>query len=77
MKKQIGNVVVDYDMTPEEIAEMQEEQEKAAAAEKHRPMTESEVSRMLITAQINTLAVDDQTALRMREYYPEWAVGQA
>lgn len=39
------------------------------------PLTESEVSRMLITQQINTLTVDDNTALRMTEFYPEWAVG--
>ena len=32
---------------------------------------------MLIAKQINTLTVDDQTALRMVEYYPEWAAGQA
>ena len=37
------------------------------------PLTESEVSRMLITQQINTLIVDDNTALRMTEFYPEWA----
>ena len=37
------------------------------------PLTESEVSRMLITQQINTLTVDDNTALRMTEFYPEWA----
>ena len=37
------------------------------------PLTESEVSRMLITQQINTLTVDDNTALRMVEFYPEWA----
>ena len=36
------------------------------------PLTESEVSRMLITQQINTLTVDDNTALRMTEFYPEW-----
>lgn len=41
--------------------------------EKSRPLTESEVNRMLITQQINTLAVDDNTALRMVEFYPEWA----
>ena len=28
---------------------------------------------MLITEQINTLAVDDNTALRMREFYPTFA----
>ena len=60
------------ELTDEEIAEMQDAQARADAEEKHRPLTESEVSRMLITAQINTLAVDDQTALRMKEYYPTW-----
>ena len=41
------------------------------------PLTESEVSRMLIAQQINTLIVDDNTALRMTEFYPEWASGQS
>ena len=45
--------------------------------EKYRPLTESEVSRMLIAQQINTLVVDDNTALRMTEFYPEWASGQS
>ena len=45
--------------------------------EKYRPLTESEVSRMLIAQQINTLTVDDNTALRMTEFYPEWASGQS
>ena len=40
--------------------------------EKYRPLTESEVSRMLIAQQINTLTVDDNTALRMVAFYPEW-----
>ena len=64
------------DMTPEEITAMQEEQAKAEAEEKKRPLTESGVSRMLIAAQINTIPVDDQTALRMREFYPEWESGK-
>lgn len=37
-----------------------------------RPLTEAEVSRMLITEQINTLTVDDNTALRMMEFYPRF-----
>lgn len=41
-----------------------------------RPLTESEVTRLLIAQQINTLSVDDNTALRMLEFYPEWAEGQ-
>lgn len=40
--------------------------------ERTRPLTESEVSRLIIAQQINTLTVDDNTALRMVEFYPEW-----
>ena len=61
------------ELTSEEIAEMQEAQAAFEAYERTRPLTESEVSRMLITQQINTLTVDDNTALRMVEFYPEWA----
>lgn len=32
---------------------------------------------MLIPQQINTLSVDDNTALRMMEFYPEWAANTA
>ena len=66
------------DLTPEEIAKMERDANIAAIAERSRPLTESEVSRMLITQQINTLTVDDNTALRMREFYPtfESIVGQ-
>ena len=41
--------------------------------ERTRPMTESEATRLLISQQINTISVDDNTALRMLEFYPEWA----
>ena len=50
---------------------------RMAIEEKYRPLTESEVSRMLIAQQINTLTADDNTALRMTEFYPEWASGQS
>lgn len=65
------------ELTSEEIAAMQEAQAAYEAYERTRPLTESEVSRMLITQQINTLTVDDNTALRMTEFYPEWASGQS
>ena len=45
--------------------------------ENSRPLTAEEVTAMLIRQQINTLAVDDSTALRMVEFYPEWESGQA
>ncbi len=65
------------DFTPSEIAEMEKQANLAAIAERSRPLTEAEVSRMLITQQINTLTVDDNTALRMRDFYPEWTPNTA
>lgn len=60
------------DMTAEEIAAAQEEATQAEAEEKRRPLSSSEVQEMLVRQQINTLTVDDQTALRMAAFYPEW-----
>lgn len=70
MKKLVNGQYIE--LTPEEIAAMQKEQERAAAYERKRPLTEGEVTRMLLAEQINTIAVDDVTALRMREYYPDF-----
>lgn len=60
------------ELTPEELALMEAERRKADLMERTRPLTADEVSRMLLTQQVNTLEVDDNTALRMREFYPEW-----
>ena len=65
------------EMTDDEIAQMQAEAARAEAQERHRPLTAEEVTAMLINQQINTLEVDDQTACRMREFYPEWVAGVA
>lgn len=65
------------DMTVAEIAAMQEAAAKAEAEEKHRPLSLGEVQEMMVRAQINTLAVDDATALRMVAYYPDWTAGTA
>lgn len=65
------------DMTMEELAEKEKAARIAAIAEKNRSLTESEVSRMIIAQQINALPVDDNTALRMRSFYPEWAENTA
>ena len=59
-------------MTSEEITAMQAETARYEAQERHRPLTVDEVSRILIAQQINSLTVDDQTAVRMTEFYPEW-----
>lgn len=62
----------------DEIAAMEEVQKAHEAAERARPLTAEEVTRLLIKQQINSITVDDQTALRMRRYYPTFAelVGQ-
>lgn len=65
------------EMTADEIAEMEEAQARYDAKERHRPLTIGEVSEMLIRQKINTLAVDDATALRMITFYPEWESGKA
>lgn len=66
------------EMTAEEEAQYNEMAARASAEARHRPISESEVMSMLIKEQINSITVDDQTALRMRQYYPTFAelVGQ-
>ena len=61
------------DMTAEEIAAMEAEAAKFEAYERTRPLTAEEVTAMLVRQQINILNVDDNTALRMTAFYPEWA----
>lgn len=61
------------DMTDEEIAAAQEAQAEHELNERTRPLTAEEVTAMLIKQQINTLNADDNTALRMTTFYPEWA----
>lgn len=71
MKKYENGVI--REMTSEEVTDLQEAKARAEEEEKHRPLSAAEVQEMLVHQQINTLAVDDQTAYRMREFYPEWA----
>ena len=74
MKKWLNGSIVE--MTAEETAAMEAEAAKFEAYERTRPLTAEEVNAMLIRQQINSLSVDDNTALRMREFYPDWAAGQ-
>lgn len=62
--------------TESEIAAAQQAQAAYEAQERHRPLTTDEIAALLIRQQINTIDVDDQTALRMLSYYPEWQAGQ-
>ena len=75
MKKYINGQYIE--LTTAELAAMEAEASRFEAAERTRPMTAEEVTAMLIKQQINTLTVDDNTALRMVEFYPEWSAGQA
>lgn len=75
MKKFINGEYIE--LSSEEISLMEAERARAEAIGRKRPLTESEVSRMIIAAQINSLEVDDGTALRMVSYYPEWEVGKS
>ena len=70
MKKCVNGELIE--LTSEEIAAMEAEAAKFAEQERTRPLTADEVTRLLITQQINSLTVDDNTTLRMREFYPEW-----
>lgn len=65
------------DMTAEEIAAMQDAAAQAEAEEKRRPLSLAEVQELLVRQQINTLAVDDATAYRMKDFYPAYEVGKA
>ena len=75
MKINVNGVI--REMTEEELASAEKEKRVARVEESLRPMSFEEVSSMLITAQINTLAVDDKTALRMKSFYPAWAENTA
>lgn len=70
MKKYVDGKYIE--LTRDELSAMEIEQEKALDIERTRPLTEQEVTAMLIKQQVNTLEVDDQTALRMVEFYPDW-----
>lgn len=68
MKKYVNGKYIE--LTPEEITAMQKEAQKAELAEKSRPLTESEISRMFIMQNINTVITDDATASRAVEFHP-------
>ena len=69
--------VTERELSETEIEDMRKREVEFAMQESSRPLTESEILALLIPQQINTLAVDDNTALRMTEFYPAWASGQA
>lgn len=72
-----GNKLV---LDGDKLARLEEEQaaaEKARREDAARTAASAEVQAALIAAQINTLSVDDDTALRWRLLYPAWTAGTA
>ena len=65
------------DMTADEITQMVAEARRARLEEASRSLSAQDVLALLIPQQINGLTVDDNTALRMKEFYPAWAAGAA
>jgi hypothetical protein len=68
MKKYVNGKYIE--MTPDEITAMRKEAARAELAEKSRPLTESEISRLFIMQNINTVITDDATASRAVEFHP-------
>jgi hypothetical protein len=63
------------EITPGELEEMVHSAKVASLERRNSPMTDGQVLRLLLARQVNTLDVDDNTALRMVEFYPTWAAG--
>lgn len=53
-----------------ELSAMKSAATAAALQERSRHLTADEVTAMIISQQVNTLTVDDNTALRMKSFYP-------
>lgn len=76
MRKMVNGKYIE--MTEEEISQHEHERKTFEAQEKHRPLTLDEVNSILIKKQINTVEIDDQTSVRMLDFYPTFTevIGQ-
>ena len=68
MKKYINGKYIE--MTADEVAAIKAEAVRMQTAERTRPYTAEEVYGMIVKQTVNTLEVDDNTALRMMDFYP-------
>ena len=73
MKKYVNGEYIE--LTQEEIAKIESDVAEQMAAEPARQMTIEEVVRLTISKTINAIDIADDIALRMVEFYPEWASG--
>lgn len=77
IKGYINGVLSTHEPTSDELAQMEDANRRMKLEEASRPLSAQDVLAMLIPQQINGLTVDDNTALRMLEFYPAWSVGTA
>lgn len=70
MKKYVNGQYIE--LTQEEIEAMKQAQKEWEEQERHRPLSQEEVVSMMLRQNIQTLNVDDNTALRMVSFYPTW-----
>lgn len=65
-------------LSESEITEIQDAHQKYGAEEFHRPLTQQEVTDILIKAQVNTVDIADSVSVRMKAYYPTFSeiIGQ-
>lgn len=61
------------DATPEEEAVYEQFRKEQAQQEMTKPFSTEEVLRLLVEPTINTLSLDNNTALCCLSYHPEWA----
>ncbi len=60
------------DATEEEEKQASIDKRKAEVYNKYRPLTTEEVSQLFFREQVNNLTIDDETSLKMIDYYPLW-----
>ncbi len=75
MKTYINGRLVE--LTPDESAEIRRAYALEQTRERARPLTETEVFSLLLSQKVQEIDVDDNTALRMKGFYPEWEPGKA
>lgn len=68
MKKFYNGRVVE--MTDDEVKDFKRGQRRANRYQKTVELSQEEVIRLLLSQRVNDLEVDDNTALRMKSYYP-------
>lgn len=76
MKKCVNGMLIE--MTADEITQFENERKRTEVQEKHRRLTTDEVNTILIKKQINSVEIDDQTSVRMMNFYPAFSeiIGQ-